>query len=409
MFYTRALTKVVEDASATYPVVVLTGPRQTGKTTLLSSLAEKEGRGRKNVSLDWPAERELATRDPYLFLQRWAPPVLIDEIQYAPQLLPFIKIYADTHKTNGDFWITGSQTFHLMNNVTESLAGRAAVLRLSGLSTCELAGVPNRAFALNPALPDADFADRAPMSLSEVYARILRGSMPRLYENPGQDSARYYSSYVETYISRDIKALTQVADEMTFLRFMAIAAARTGLQTSYAALAQETGVSAPTAKKWLSVLASSGIVFFIAPWSGNMLTRVIKSPRMYFSDTGLAAHLAGWTNADALERGAGAGQFFETWVVSEIYKSYLNAGATPPLFWLRTASKQEIDLLVYANNTLTPIEIKKTSHPGANAAKNFGALSGVKGAVMGTGAIVCMAPSPAPLDRRTRIIPAWAI
>ena len=280
MYYERSIAPVIQKINETFPVLIVTGPRQVGKTTLLTHLA---GRERKIVSLDNPTIRAFAKSDPELFLQRYAPPVLIDEVQYAPELFDYIKVYVDREKQCGDFWLTGSQTFRMMKRVTESLAGRAGIVRMEGLSNSEINGNHFPAFTVDiPALMDRMTA--APqMSISEIFTRIYKGSMPRLYENEQVDRAQYYESYLETYISRDIKDLSQVGDETTFLNFMAVVAARTATNVNYEALASEVGVSAPTAKQWLSILVSSGIVALIQPYSNNALKRVIKAPRIFWT------------------------------------------------------------------------------------------------------------------------------
>ena len=360
MYFERTIEAAIKKIDETFPVLIVTGPQQVGKTTLLCHMAKAD---RKVVSLDNPTIRAFAKRDPEMFLQRYQPPVLIDEVQYAPELFDHIKVYVDQKKQPGDFWLTGSQTFHMMKRVTESLAGRAGVVRMLGLSNSEISGNHFPPFQVDiPALMQR-MSETKPMMLPEVYSRIFKGTMPRLYENEAVDPEQYYESYLETYISRDIKDLSQVADETAFLSFMAVVAARTATNVNYEAMAGEVGVSAPTIKQWLSILVLSGQVALIQPYSNNALKRVIKAPRMYFLDTGLCAHLTRWSSAETLEQGAMSGQFFETWVVSEIYKSYLNAGKQPPLYFYRDSNKKEIDLLIYQDGVLTPIEIKKGSAP----------------------------------------------
>ena len=420
MYYERTIAPAIKKISETFPVLIVTGPRQVGKTTLLTKIAEKE---RKIVSLDNPTIRAFAKTEPELFLQRYAPPVLIDEIQYAPELFDYIKIYADREKRCGDFWLTGSQTFRMMKQVTESLAGRAGVLQMTGLSNDEIRGVHFSPFRVDIPELMQRMSQVAPMGLHDVFERIFRGSMPRLYENPDVDQAQYYESYLETYISRDIKDLSQVADSTAFLTFMSVVAARTATNVNYEALATEVGISAPTAKQWLSVLVSSGIVALIQPYSNNVLKRVIKAPRMYFLDTGLCAHLTRWSSAETLEAGAMGGEFFETWVVSEIYKSYLNAGRKPPLYFYRDSNKKEIDLIICQDGIVTPVEIKKSSAP-KNAVKNFSVLRPIEGAAgdedvfsgaaslkvkIGTGAVICMPPDLIPVDQKNWYVPAWLI
>ena len=418
MYYERTIAATVRNVSETFPVLLLTGPRQVGKSTLLERMAEAE---RKRVSLDNPTIRALAQTDPELFLQRYAPPVLIDEVQYAPQLFPYIKILVDQRKKPGDFWLTGSQMFRMMKNVTESLAGRAGIVPMLGLSSAEIDGRHPGAFSLDvPALTERLAAAR-PKTVTKVFERIFKGSMPRLYELDSVNRELYFESYLDSYLTRDIRDLEQVDDETAYLNFIRIVAARTATNVNYEALAQEAGVSGPTAKKWLSILVSCGMVALIEPYSNNALKRVIKAPRMYFLDTGLCAHLMGWGSAGVLEASAMSGEFFETWVVSEIYKSYLNAGRRPPLYFYRDSNKKEIDLILCQDGVVNPIEIKKSTAP-ANAIKNFSVLAPIErepetdefGAAhlkttIGTGAVVCMASDLIPIDRKNWYVPAWCI
>ena len=420
MYYERKLEQTLQSISDTFPVMVLTGPRQVGKTTLLRHLAEGE---RKYVALDNPTDRALAKSEPELFLQRYSPPVIIDEVQYAPELFDYIKIHADKHKNCGDFWLTGSQTFHMMKNLTESLAGRAGVVRMLGLSNSEIDKTGFEAFEVEPQTLINRLDKATPLTLPKVYERIFKGSFPRLYENPNVDRKQFYESYLETYISRDIKDLAQVANEIAFLTFMNVVAARTATNVNYETLANETGISAPTAKQWLSILVSSGLVALIPIFANNALKRTIKAPRMYFLDTGLCAYLTRMNSPEFLEGSAMDGVFFETWVVSEIYKSYLHNGKRPPLYFYRDQNKKEIDLIIHENNIANPIEIKKGAAP-KNAIKNFSVLKPIAEdpidedifagtahlkTEIGTGAVICLASNVLPIDKNNWLIPAWLI
>jgi predicted AAA+ superfamily ATPase len=417
MYIQRAIEESVRRISATYPVLLVTGPRQVGKTTLLTRMLEA---GRRYVTLDDPAVRALAKTDPALFLQRYKPPILIDEIQYAPEILPFIKMHADQSGQRGEVWLTGSQMFHLMKNVSESLAGRVGIVNLLGLSASELAGIPSEAFTTEPArlMKRAEVAAKA--DVSAVFARIFRGSMPALYGDDPPDAEGYYRAYVNTYLQRDIRDLTQVADEMAFYDFMTVVAARTAKPVIYDEIAKEVGISAPTAKKWLSILVSSGVVALVQPYHNNVLKRVVKMPLLHFLDSGLCAHLLKWSSPETLERGPMSGAFFESHVFAEIYKSYLNAGRQPPLFYYRDKEKKEIDLLIHEDGVLYPIEIKKAAAPGPDAVKHFkvlnpvteperfGELERYKTAI-GPGAVICMANDLLPLDAKNWFVPAWLI
>lgn len=405
MYIPRHLERVIEQASNTFPVVMVTGPRQVGKTTLLEKLALDE---RTYVSLDSPINREMAVNEPELFLQRFKPPVLIDEFQYAKELLPFIKMHVDRNKKNGDFWLTGSQTFHMMKGVSESLAGRVAIIPMQGLSNSEIEGVSNKVFKGNSKEWLYRLEESHPQDLQSVYNRIFTGSMPRLYDEQKVDRELYYSSYLDTYLQRDIRDLTQVADELAFLRFMTSCAARTAQQVSYNELARDAGVTAPTAKKWLSLLRTSGIIMLVEPYFNNALKRIIKSPKMYFLDTGLAAYLTRWDSPSTLEVSAMNGAFFETYVVSEIVKSYYNEGKRPPIFYYRDTDQKEIDLILAEGNKLYPFEIKKTAHPKHEAIRHFRLLEKTKKEI-GEGGVICMTDTVYPIDSHNFAIPVWII
>jgi len=404
MYIHRSLETVVEKTTKSFPVVLITGPRQVGKTTMLKQLANGQ---RTYITLDNPLVREFAKSEPALFLQRYTPPVIIDEIQYAPELLPYIKMYVDEHKRKGDFWLTGSQTFHLMKNVSESLAGRVGIINMLGLSNSELSNQPAQPYKtdLNSLLEKASHAK--PQSLKEVFNRIYKGSMPALYETE-QDIEQYYASYVNTYLQRDIRDLSQVGNEMDFLRFLTCCAARTGQMVNYSDIAKDVGISPPTAKQWLSILVSSGIIYLVEPYYNNTLKRIIKSPNMYFMDTGLCAYLARWNNPEALEVSAMAGAFFETYVVAEIIKSYYHAGKRPPIYYYRDTDGKEIDLIIEENGTLYPIEIKKSASPKKDAVRHFSVLEKT-GNKVGYGNVICLSDSVLPIDSNNAMVPVWLI
>ena len=419
----RAVEDTIARVSKMFPILLVTGPRQVGKTTLLLKMAEaqqNDGIARKYVTLDDPDVRYLAKHDPALFLQRYSPPVLIDEIQYAPELLPYIKMDVDRSRKKGDFWITGSQAFHLMKNVSESLAGRVGIINLLGLSDAEIYQEPSEPFQTDAEYLMKHLSVKRKRDLNEIYRRIFKGSMPELYADENVDWETYYRSYVDTYLQRDIRDLTQVADEMQFYNFMTIVAAQTSKPVVYEELANATGISAPTAKKWLSILVSSHIIALVQPFHNNALKRIVKMPLIHFLDTGLAAYLLKWGNSEALEKGAMSGAFFESYVFSEIYKSYLNAGKEPPIFYYRDKDKKEIDLLLYQNGILSPIEIKKSASPGKAAIKNFKVLEPVTAepahagleslkVEIGTGSVICMANDLLPLDEKNWYVPVWLI
>jgi len=397
----RAIQDKLTRISDSFPVVLVTGPRQVGKTTLL----QKESSGGRNyVTLDDPLLRELACTEPALFLQKYDPPVLIDEIQYAPQLLPYIKMRVDTDRKPGAYWLTGSQMFSVMKGVSESLAGRVGILPLLGLSYDELtSNCVRRPFCLSGEYLETKMAHSRNMDVRTLYEYIFKGGMPYMHGEAVERNT-FFSSYISTYIQRDIRDLRQVGDEMMFFSFLTSVAARTGQLLNYADLSKELGITAPTVKQWISLLVSSGIIFLLEPLHSNIHKRMTKSPKVYFLDTGLCAYLTRWNDSDTLEAGNMSGAILETFVVSEIIKSYYNAGDTPRLAFYRDSNGNEIDLLIQENNIWYPMEIKKSAHPDRNAVKMFSALDEL-GLVRGNGGIMCLCDTVIPINAVDSYIP----
>ncbi|MEW5709911.1 MAG: ATP-binding protein [Pseudomonadota bacterium] len=408
MIYPRTLAPFVRQASATFPVVLLTGARQVGKTTLLQAISEPN---RQYVSLDDPLMLALAREEPALFLQRFPAPVLIDEIQHAPQLLPHIKLAVDGQRQPGSFWLTGSQAFHLMRGVSESLAGRVAVVRLLGFSRREAERRGERPAA--PFLPAepvlADYCTTGkPLGLSRLYELIWRGSYPALIQSREADRDLFYGSYLQTYIQRDVRDFARVNDAMAFLRFVRAAAARTAQLLNVAELARDADVAPNTAKSWLSILEASGLVYLLQPWHSNFTKRLVKTPKLYFLDTGLCSYLTQWSSPQSLEAGALSVAIFETWVMVELLKSYWHRGKQAPFYFYRDKDLLEIDLLIEADGVLYPIEIKKTSSPARNAMKGAAAL-GRSGANVGPGVLICMVTQTVPLKDNVTAIPVGCL
>ncbi len=398
----RALESSWPRAAAQFPVVLLTGPRQVGKTTLLRHLA---GADRTYVTLDDLALRDLARRDPVLFLQRFPAPVLIDEVQYAPELLPYIKMQVDEDRQPGHFWLTGSQQLPMMQGITESLAGRVAVVSLLGLTAREMA---NRPVALAPFLPTAEvLAERArsfePVTAPELFARLWRGQYPALWTGVVQDVELHYRSYVQTYLERDVRDLLNVGDLATFRRFLRAAAARTAQLLNLTDLARDTGVAVNTAKQWLSVLVATGQVHLLQPYHTNITRRLCKTPKLYFLDTGLAAYLTEWRTPETLEAGAMAGAIFETAVVAEVLKSWWNRMQEPPAWFYRDGDGREVDLVLACDGRLYPIEIKKAGLVSPRDL-HWAPLRSLP-IELGPGAVVCLAPQPLPLTRELEVVP----
>jgi len=303
MYRPRTLESFFLTASGQFPVMLVTGPRQIGKTTFLRHLIAD---GRSYVTLDDPMLCALAKDDPALFLQRFPSPVLIDEIQYAPQLLPHIKMAVDNNRTPGAFWLTGSQQFHLMKGVSESLAGRVGVVNLLGFSQRELIGNP----AASPFLPTKEILAQRDnskvMQLQELYQRIWLGSFPALHQDVPVDRDLFYSSYVQTYLQRDVRDLANVGSESSFLRFLRACAARTGQMLNMLDLCRDSDINQATGKRWLSILENSGIALLLEPYHSNINKRLVKTPKLYFLDTGLAAWLTEWSTPETLSGNPGS-------------------------------------------------------------------------------------------------------
>jgi len=401
--FTRTLSNTIRSISTHFPVLMVTGPRQVGKTTLLEMCSDGV---RAYVTLDDLEMRRLAQRDPALFLQTWPAPVTIDEVQYAPQLFSAIKMAVDKDPRNGLFWLTGSQKFQLMQGLTESLAGRVAIVDLLGLSQAER---QDRALASQPFLPTPEWVAQArawarPMPLKALYEQIWMGSYPRLWAQGPQSRDVFFRSYVQTYVQRDVQDLLKVSDPLTFHRFLGVAAARTGQLLNYSSMANEVDIDLKTAKAWLSVLQASGLVYLLQPYHRNLTKRMIKSPKLYFLDTGLAAYLTKWSSPEALEAGSMSGAMLETWAVSEILKSYWHNGKEAPLYFYRDMEQKEIDLLIEADDVIYPIEIKKTAAPSAHASKAFAAAAHL-GKTVGPGAVLCLTPRDVPLSPHITALP----
>jgi len=415
--FERTLRQSVLQLSKLFPVLMVTGPRQVGKSTLLQMCAQEETEPRRYVTLDDLNARDLAVNDPALFLQQWPAPVIIDEIQYAPGLLSAIKLAVDQQKQPGMYWLTGSQKFALMKGLTESLAGRVGLLDLLGLSQAERMG---RGQSSRPFVPSAALDVTTPNHVSVevgaaktprqatlqcVYEQIWLGSFPHLNEMGSQARDAFYRSYVQTYIERDVQDVLRVTDHIAFNRFLGIVAAHTGQLLNYAGLARDLGVDNKTVKSWLSVLETSGLVYLLQPYFSNINKRIIKAPKLYFLDTGLAAYLTRWPDSESLQSGNLSGAIFETWVVSEILKSYWHNGKDAPLYFYRDTDGREIDLLVESGDTLYPIEIKRAATPTRHALKQFHVIDTL-GKRQGHGAVVCLIEEPLKLTESVTALPA---
>lgn len=405
MYITRHMEKPVMELNEQYPVLLLTGPRQVGKTTMLEHLIEVEGKGRKKVSLDDLTLRELAKTDPKMFFQLYQPPLLIDEVQYAPELFPYIKIMVDERHQPGDFWLTGSQLFKMMEGVQESLAGRVALLHLSPLSQSEIMKrPPEPPFSLELPLLSERQNGRQMLNTPEVFQRIHQGGMPALVTGTYSNASIFYSSYIDTYMERDVRRLSNDIDSLKFLRFLRSVAARTSQQVNYKGIADDAEIDQTTAKNWLHVLEALGIIFLLKPYSNNVLKRTVSTPKLYFYDSGIVCYLTRWSSPETAMEGAMSGALLENYTVAEIIKTYQNAGQEPFLYYYRDKDAREIDLILERDGKLFPIEIKKMASPPKKLTKVFDLID--KSPLQrGTGAILCMADQLGAFDQNNLIVP----
>lgn len=407
-YINRHLENKVMSLSKSYSAILVTGPRQSGKTTMLKKLAEKENIGREYVSLDDLTAREMAKNDPAMFMQLHKPPVLIDEVQFAPELFTYIKIHIDKYHNPGDFWMTGSQIFRLMQGVSESLAGRVALLHMSPLSAREIDGRAPLPFTTDFETLVSESKNIKPVSTPEIFEKLWRGSMPGIISGNFDDRDIYYSSYISTYIERDVRELSGTIDALKFNRFVTSVAARSAQMLNFTALAEDADIDIQTAKSWINILETLGIIFLLHPYSNNVLKRTIKTPKVYFYDTGLVCYLTKWSSPVIAESGAMNGALLENYTVSEIMKSYQNAGLEPYLYYYRDRDAKEIDVIIEGDGKLCPLEIKKTATPDKRIIKTFGVIDKAP-LKIGTSAVLCMAENLGAFDKNNIIVPIWMI
>ena len=403
-FIKRAALSTVWELSGQFPAIMVCGARQVGKTTLLRNAS---GDGRKFVSLDDPDIRSLARNDPALFLQAYRPPVIIDDIQYAPQLLPLVKMEIDRNPDAcGGFWFTGSQQFHLMRHIGESLAGRIGIIDLGGISQREELG--REACDAAESVPAAIDTETSFDTLLGVFARIHRGSFPALVSGKARSCETFFRSYVRTYLERDVRDLVRITDEGRFLVFLKAAAARTGQLLNISELARDAGVATSTARDWLGVLGASGLVYLLRPYSRNVTSRIVKTPKLYFTDTGLCSYLAGWSSPETLASGAMGGAMLETFVVAELLKHCWNCGKEPRLWFYRDKAGSEIDILIEHDGILDPVEVKKTASPSKSDIRAFAKAKSL-GLPIGRGAVFCLAGKARPLTQDVTVVPIGSL
>ncbi len=399
-YYKRLAENAIKKQEKMFKTILVTGARQVGKTTLLKNMNPNMN----YITLDDMILNQSAVEEPELFLKANKPPIIIDEIQYAPNLLRYIKMVVDNSEKKSLYYLTGSQQFHLMKDVSESLAGRVGILNLLGLSLREIKEIEFN----EPFLPTEEYLSKRKkhvkeISYNEIWNIIHKGSMPALYQEES-DVDMFYAMYVSTYIERDVRSLTQVGDTLSFLKFMTALASRIGQLLNLNSIANEVGITIPTAQRWLSILVASNIVYVLEPYYNNIMKRAVKTPKVYFLDTGLAAYLTKWKTSEVLESGTMAGNFFENYVIVEIIKSYYNTGELrPPVYFYRDKEKREIDLIIEENGKLYPMEIKKTANPSKDMIENFKVLETVS--QVQEGAVICMYDKIINLDEKNKVIP----
>ena len=408
MYINRHLESVLNNPNYVRGVMAVTGSRQTGKSTLIDKIANEKGM--MTVTLDDIGRRELAKTNPKDFLSMSTTPLFIDEVQYAPELFPYMKMHVDKTKEKGAYFISGSQRFNMIKNLSESLAGRVGIFELLGLSIREIRGDGfNEVF-----VPDADYLKKrmcAPMKLTELWQIIHKGSYPEIYANPNIVWGNFYNDYINTYIERDVHQLGNIGDEVKFYQFMQVVAANSGNLFNVDKIARDIGITRAVCDKWLSILRASNLIFLLPPYYNNITKRAIKTPKIYFLDTGLMAFLTRWHTPEQVEAGAMAGAFFETFVFCEILKSFHNAGIDPRnyLYFYRDKDDNEIDFIVIYNNKLHPIEVKRKSNPNLGDIKAFRFMENNGLYERGNGAVICTNDAMVPLNEKDCIVPYYFI
>lgn len=399
--FEREAKKTIIEVSKAFRVLLVTGPRQVGKTTLLKSLKPEE---MNYVTLDDKNMREMAKREPKLFLEENPWPLFIDEAQYAPELFPYIKMKVDEENQPSMYWLTGSQQFKLMKGAKESLAGRIGIVNLNSFTYTEINKSVENKQLFNP----SKFIPTEEISVNEIFDVIFNGGMPELYNNEFMKKNMFFENYVETYLSRDVKELINVSNIETFKRFMITVASRNSEQLNYTNIANDVGISDKTAASWLNVLVSSGIIYLLTPYKSTKEKRVNHMPKIIWMDSGLCSYLAGYNDPRELQSSSSSGHYLESFIISEIIKSYRSAGITPNISYFRNKKKNEIDLVFYENDKLYPFEIKKTAEPTINMLNNFESLNDCKKEVM-PGGIICFYNKLMHIDKKNYILPISSV
>lgn len=414
-YVSRTMEKTIKKFIGKYPVIMVTGPRQVGKTTLLNYLKFKSNEKINYVTLDDMLIRTQANEDPELFLRTHEAPLIIDEFQYAPNLLTYIKIIIDEARQNEIFnnkeeagtmyYLTGSRIFETMKDVSESLTGRVGIFDLFAFSDRELYKMEEPIF--NPQIDIIRKVEPTKrLSTNQIFERILKGSYPDVQAGREVSIENYYSNYIRTYIERDIRQLINIKNEIKFTKFISAVAARTGQEFNASKIGTEIGIDGKTADDWISILKNTGIIYLLQSYTNNNATRAVRTQKVYFMDTGLACYLTGYTDNEVLEKSSYSGAIFETYIISEIIKSYSNNGIDPKryLYFYRDSNQKEIDLLIINNNTVYPVEIKKSSNPGISAIKNFNVVDKFN-MNNGNGIVLCLCREINALDNNNYLVP----
>lgn len=385
VYFKRDIEAVVKAAAKQFPTLIITGPRQSGKTTLLEHLFSKT---HTYVSMDDPALRLMATKEPKLFFMNYKPPLIIDEIQYAPELFSHIKIIIDKKRNlSGQFLLTGSQVFPLMARVSESLAGRIAVFNLLSFSLGER------------------FALKMPQEIDMVKEFILRGGFPDISLRKDADLEVWFSSYLQTYLERDVRQLRQIGDLGDFQRFLQLLAAFNGQIANLSNLSRDLGVAVNTIKAWISILEASGQVILIKPFYMNKGKRIIKSPKIYFLDTGLLCYLSGIESVSQVFKGPLSGQLFETIVLGEIIRNFYSLGKLLRIFWWRTSNGEEVDFIVEDKGKLIPIEVKLTAKSDSRVIKALSSFCALFSDKVDTGYLINLSTEKLSLSKHITSLP----
>jgi len=404
MYIKRHIENVLDSPAFLRGVMAVTGARQTGKSTLMEHVFKKKGLN--TVILDELETRTLAKTNPKLFLEKNETPLFIDEAQYAPELFPYMKAHVDKTKEKGIFFLTGSQRYNMVRDLSESLAGRVGIFELLGLSMREIKKDDYSA----PFAPTNEYITKRGGQIygyNEIWQIIHRGAFPELYSTPELNWGAFYNDYINTYIERDIKKIENIGDEVKFYQFLQATAANSGNLFNVDGIAKEIGINRPTCEKWLSILRASNLIYLLPPYHSNVTKRAIKTPKVYFLDTGLMAYLTKWHTAEQIEAGAMSGAFFETFVFCEILKSYYNAGIDPKnyIYFYRDKDGNEIDFIINSNGKLHPVEVKKNSNPTVSDIKAFRFIETSETYERGEGAIICMNDKVLPLTPTDNIVP----